>query len=97
MRFVNFGNESNLFAGTDGSGVWRRPLLELGIVSSVQPASSEIPDRFKLEQNYPNPFNPSTRIHFSVRSFGFVSLKVYDMLGREVRMLVNEELKPGKL
>jgi hypothetical protein len=48
-----------------------------------------------LHQNYPNPFNPTTHIPFSVRSRAFVSLKVYDMLGREVRTLVNENLMPG--
>jgi len=54
-----------------------------------------IPLTYWLEQNYPNPFNPSTRISFSVRGSGFVSLKVYDVLGREVRTLVNEDLQPG--
>jgi hypothetical protein len=55
----------------------------------------EIPERFELMQNYPNPFNPATRIPYSVRSLGFVSLKVYDVLGREVATLVNEAKSPG--
>jgi hypothetical protein len=54
-----------------------------------------VPAEFVLEQNYPNPFNPATRIPFAVRGSGFVSLKVYDVLGREVRTLVNENLPPG--
>ena len=41
-------------------------------------------DDFKLEQNYPNPFNPTTSIQFSIKNTNFVSLKVYDLLGREV-------------
>jgi len=51
---------------------------------------------FALEQNYPNPFNPSTQIPFSVQGSGLVSLKVYDVLGREVRTLVNQNLQPGR-
>lgn len=53
------------------------------------------PERFVLEQNYPNPFNPSTTIGFKIRDYGFVTLKVYDVLGREVATLVKEEKKPG--
>lgn len=53
------------------------------------------PHRFRLEQNYPNPFNPTTNIRFKVSSSGFVSLKVYDVLGRLVRTLVDEVKKPG--
>lgn len=50
---------------------------------------------YKLEQNYPNPFNPSTRITFSIKNAGFVSLKVYDLLGREVATLVSENRPAG--
>ncbi len=50
---------------------------------------------FELFQNYPNPFNPTTAISYQVPNSGFVTLKVYDVLGREVRMLVNEEKTAG--
>ncbi len=50
---------------------------------------------YKLDQNYPNPFNPSTKITFSIKEAGFVSLKVYDLLGREVATLVNERRSAG--
>ncbi|WP_448522310.1 T9SS type A sorting domain-containing protein [Schleiferia thermophila] len=53
------------------------------------------PKEFKLEQNYPNPFNPATSIQYQVSSISTVSLKVYDILGREVATLVNEEQQPG--
>jgi hypothetical protein len=50
---------------------------------------SEIPQKFALLQNYPNPFNPTTKIKFDLPKQGFVSLKVYDVLGKEVASLVN--------
>ena len=57
--------------------------------------SSSIPDNASLFQNYPNPFNPSTNLGFGISEFGYVSLKVYDVLGNEVSTLVNQNLSPG--
>ena len=54
-----------------------------------------IPEKFILYQNYPNPFNPTTKIEIRISNFEFVSLKVYDVLGREVATLVNDELAAG--
>ena len=48
------------------------------------------PEKFELSQNYPNPFNPVTNLGFGISNLGFVSLKVYDVLGNEVITLVNE-------
>ncbi|HUL44830.1 MAG TPA: T9SS type A sorting domain-containing protein [Bacteroidota bacterium] len=56
---------------------------------------AEMPKLFMLDQNYPNPFNPSTVINYSIPSTGFVSLRVYDVLGREVAVLVNEKTIAG--
>lgn len=56
---------------------------------------NQVPDNYALLQNYPNPFNPSTNINFKLDESGFTSLKVYDMLGREVSTLVNENLATG--
>jgi hypothetical protein len=58
-------------------------------------AVNQTPEKFSLSQNYPNPFNPSTIISYQVASLGMVSLKVYDLLGREVAMLVNEVISAG--
>lgn len=57
--------------------------------------SSSVPERFSLKQNYPNPFNPSTKISFDIKSATFASLKVFDMTGKEVKSLVNENIGAG--
>ena len=54
------------------------------------------PIQFKLNQNFPNPFNPTTTINYQLPQAGFVSLKVYDVLGREVAVLVTEEKSAGR-
>ena len=54
-----------------------------------------LPNKIELKQNFPNPFNPTTRIQYSIASKQFVSLKVYDSLGKEVKILVNEEKPAG--
>ncbi|MCC6864911.1 MAG: T9SS type A sorting domain-containing protein [Ignavibacteria bacterium] len=57
---------------------------------------SSIVKEFSLSQNYPNPFNPNTKINFSIPKSEYVSLRVYDMLGREVSVLVNGQLSQGE-
>ena len=64
-------------------------------VTAVDNSRSNIPTDFNLSQNYPNPFNPSTRIQFSIPQRNFVTLKIYDELGREVTTLVSKELSAG--
>jgi photosystem II stability/assembly factor-like uncharacterized protein len=64
------------------------------LVTSVR-QTNEIAQNFRLEQNYPNPFNPSTNIKWQIADGRFVTLKVYDILGRELRTLVNENLQAG--
>jgi len=63
-------------------------------IISVVENEGTIPGAFSLEQNYPNPFNPTTKIEFRIADFGFVSLKVYDVLGNEVATLI-DEYKPA--
>jgi hypothetical protein len=63
--------------------------------SDVVNVSYDVPAEFVLSQNYPNPFNPSTRISYFVPKESFVSIKVYDFLGREVTTLVNETKSTG--
>jgi hypothetical protein len=91
-----FGNGCDHYAVRTNGGITE--ILEL---EGVQKISSIIPNGFVLSQNYPNPFNPSTKIKFQIplnkggeRGLS-VRLIVYDILGREVVTLVNEQLKPG--
>lgn len=70
--------------------------LAITTTLGVVPISGNIPSAYLLKQNYPNPFNPATEIHFGIPKTGFVSLVLYDMLGREVRQLVSEELQAGE-
>jgi ligand-binding sensor domain-containing protein len=67
-----------------------------GVVSVKEITSKYIPNVFALNQNYPNPFNPTTTITFSVGTHSYVSLQVYDMLGREVATLINQEKLAGR-
>lgn len=64
-------------------------------VSSITQTSSTFPEVYSLNQNFPNPFNPSTSIKFDIANTGFVNIKVYDNLGKEVSTLVNENLSAG--
>lgn len=65
------------------------------IVTSLKNISINNPENFKLFQNYPNPFNPTTIIKFSLPVNGFVNLKIYDMLGKEIQTLVSRNLSSG--
>jgi photosystem II stability/assembly factor-like uncharacterized protein len=76
-----------------GGGLWRCPLSD--VVTGVTEQKDRIPSRFRLDQNYPNPFNPSTTISFSIPVKSFVTLKIYDIVGREVATIVSEEMSAG--
>jgi len=81
-----------IFAGSDFWDIYRRPLNEL---IGIEPILNEVPSGYSLEQNYPNPFNPNTKIQFSIPHSSFTNLTIYDVTGRVLAILVNEELKPG--
>ncbi len=85
--------KNELIAGTNGNGIWHRPLSQL--ITGVDKSKDKLPANFSLSQNFPNPFNPSTTINYQIPNSGSVELKIYDILGREVAVLVNEIQKAG--
>jgi hypothetical protein len=82
--------DSHLIASS-WSGLWSYPLDP----TDVNPGPPGLPERHILSQNYPNPFNPETEISFSLARATHVRLTIFDILGRTVRTLIDEELSAG--
>ena len=87
--YIGVARETNV-----GSIVYKRPVSE--VITNVEKDISTIPLVYLLNQNCPNPFNPTTNISYSIPQSANVTLKVYDLLGREVVELVNGEKNPGR-
>jgi photosystem II stability/assembly factor-like uncharacterized protein len=81
-------------AATYGNGIYERKLLEFPL--SVNQSGNQIVNNFELLQNYPNPFNPKTIINYELGITNFVTLKVYDALGKVVSVLVNQKQNAGR-
>ncbi|MCX6163099.1 MAG: T9SS type A sorting domain-containing protein, partial [Ignavibacteriae bacterium] len=65
------------------------------MVTGGEISGTNVPKKYQLSQNYPNPFNPSTKISYSLLKKGLVSVRVFDILGKEVAQLVNEVKEAG--
>lgn len=83
---INPYNHNQLWIGTAGSGIF---IFE-GLTIGIRRISSGIPKSFELYQNFPNPFNPKTVINFSIHQKALVKIMIYDILGKEVKTILNE-------
>lgn len=88
-------NPSRMPWPTDRQNVERTGIAPQAIPVNVKEEKGIIPERYSLSQNYPNPFNPATSIQFSLTASALTTLKVYDILGREVASLANETIEAG--
>ncbi len=98
MRVFGTFGQAITTSGTEGntmikSGFWYG--VQPAFITSVNNENELVPKQYTLSQNYPNPFNPSTNIKYSLPKASDVTIKIYDILGREVRTLVNKEQQPG--
>lgn len=90
------GNSVNLNGGSNGD-LWNFAPNKVIVVNPVTDIEDESTiSTFQLAQNYPNPFNPTTTIAFQIKEAGYATLKVYNLIGKEVATLVNEEKQVGK-
>ena len=92
---MRIGLNTDTLYSTGSTQIYEYTLSEKLGTTAVHEISNAIPAKFRLEQNYPNPFNPSTTFRFQIARAGSVSLKVYDILGKEVASVVDEFLSPG--
>ncbi len=95
IRAVGF-----MISSLDNSGLvnFKLDVKNIGFIRSTATSvqkDEKTPTEFGLSQNFPNPFNPSTNINFTIPKADFVTLKVYDILGKEVSTLIKQELAPG--
>jgi hypothetical protein len=70
--------------------------IQIPRTNGIAGIGSEIPHEYKMYQNYPNPFNPTTKIRFDLPKTSNTKLIIFDILGKEVATLVNQNLSPGK-
>lgn len=93
-RGIDFSPDGNIAYVSNFGPAYSR-IYKFEKVTGVNDEGQVVVNGYKLSQNYPNPFNPSTKINFEIPQSGLATLKVYDMLGKEVAVLVQEELASG--
>lgn len=99
--YANIEYQNDSIPGSATNGAAESPAqqhfirVKMPSLIGVQSIGTEVPKSYNLSQNFPNPFNPSTKIRFALPSSEFVTLKVYDITGKEVATLVNEKLQAG--
>ncbi len=96
--YINNGAASVLdiyVFNNNNTGIYGQSSSVLGTITGVNNSESNLPKTFALRQNYPNPFNPTTNIQFDVPKTSNVKIEIYDVLGREVRTLVDQNMTAG--
>ncbi|NOS84702.1 MAG: T9SS type A sorting domain-containing protein, partial [Ignavibacteria bacterium] len=94
--FIQFVNRNNGWAYNTSRGIHTATGGDPVWITALEQLSTEIPKEFKLFQNYPNPFNPNTRIEFQLLKRGNAEIIIYDITGRRIQKLLNEELSAGE-
>ena len=97
-----YADNQNSYASNEIAINWNAPLVFVAgyfsgkkELTGIKTKAAAIPDKILLEQNYPNPFNPTTTIRYQITNNTFVQLKVYNILGEEVKTLVSKVEQPG--
>lgn len=91
LQFIN--DNTGFMVGTNGAIL--KTTNGGGVISNVFNLNQSSPEYFSLQQNYPNPFNPSTKINYDLKNSSFITLKVYDIMGREIATLVKQAQQAG--
>ncbi|MBN1633836.1 MAG: T9SS type A sorting domain-containing protein, partial [Ignavibacteria bacterium] len=89
---INYARTGNTVWGVRNNGKISRYGTP---ITGITPVIVTVPENYSLSQNYPNPFNPVTKINFSIAKSGLVTLKIYDILGKEVSTLINQNMNAG--
>lgn len=93
-RYGYWQAEKNVFVGPISPDTINFYMTSINVIG-IEPISNIIPNQYKLNQNYPNPFNPVTQITFDIPTNSFVNVSVYDLLGKEVDVILNSQLNAG--
>ncbi|MCF8242481.1 MAG: T9SS type A sorting domain-containing protein [Melioribacteraceae bacterium] len=98
LNFLSYYHFDNLYIDSLTNKLYigtKKGVYVYNLLTSIEREDETIPNEIALKQNYPNPFNPSTKISFTVPSSSNVTIKVFDILGREIQTLINKSLSPG--
>lgn len=98
----NFTYPQSIFVDSESGHIWvtdfdnhRVMRFDVSGLTSVDENPAILPQRYHLDQNYPNPFNPETQIRFTLQVSGFTTIKIFDLLGKEVATLVHQIEEAG--